>query len=126
MTGHGFFQDSGGTYKTETRNILQAARFFRLNPDGEIVTGMWEHPTWDKHEFREWFIECLNAKCSRGLEHPAWRRWKREYQRNQEVDGETILAFTAFRRRSSGSCGMLRTPELKRRFPHINCQPWED
>lgn len=136
----GMFDDNGNT---SAKNILTAFRFFREHPEGRIMTGVWtDGPDgWDRARFMAWFRKCLNRKINRndtrqslpgrkldGTPRPArpWRSLSDDYQRDLWHDAQTIRQYTTLRYRHTGCRGLLRTREMKKRFPHIDNQPSED
>jgi hypothetical protein len=48
------------------------------------------------------------------------------YQLGLALDAKVINDYCARRIRYSGSRGLLRLPEMQRKYPHINNQRWED
>jgi hypothetical protein len=109
-------------YRTTLPKLLAAYRFFEQCPDGQIRTGMWEQPTWTADEFRGWFRGCLHAKINRNDRRP-WRKLDDAYQLSLAIDARTVNDYYARRMRHTGCRNILRTPELRRRYPHVNSQP---
>jgi hypothetical protein len=120
MTGF-FAENADGTYRTSIRNISTAIRFFKANPDAEIPTGMWSHSRWTRDEFYRWFHESLNEKINRESQ-PTGRKHTANYQNDQRWDARQVNEYMGKRLRHIGSTGLLRTPELQARYPHINNQ----
>jgi hypothetical protein len=129
--------DNSGEYTTSVRNILAAVRFFRMQPDGRVTTGIWDEPNWSRETFREWFRKRLHEKINvRGYQsrnrarrvRAFWgdrrfgRRMTDDYTSAIAHDARVINDYVGKRIRSTGSSGLLRTPEMQKRYPHINCQ----
>ncbi len=116
-----FAEDRTGDYCTDRRHLLTAARWCKAHPDGQIATGMWTEPTWSAADFARWFMHCLHEKINRG-DTRAWRKLRPEYQADLTHDARMIADYTRRRVRHTGCQGLLRTPELRRRYPHIDRQ----
>lgn len=110
-----------GTYTTDLPHLLTAARWCKAHPEGRLATGIWGNPTWTTTDFWQWFRACLHAKIDRGDTRP-WRKLSSDYQRDLALDARLINDYTGRRIRRTGSRGLLRTPELRRRYPHIDTQ----
>lgn len=107
-----FFFLQGGEYRTTTKNILIAKRYFETNPDGKILTGIWTRPSWTKQDFYQWFKKCLNEKTG-GADYTE-RQWKRIR------DCRIVNDYYQRRIRRSG-VNILTEPTMKRRYPEIDC-----
>lgn len=112
----------GETYTTSAGTLISAMRWARENLAGLFETGIWTQPTWTVEDLRRWFRKCLNQKINRHAP-AAGRKHTRDYQSDLRHDARVIADYTQRRARSSGSRNMLRTKEMKRRFPHIDNQP---
>ena len=108
-------------YMTTAKQLLAAHRMFITNPDTVLSTGMWTDPYWTKEDFHRWFMHCLHAKVNRN-DKRTWHKLDVLYQSQLHCDACVIADYTLRHVRSSGSRGMLRTPELQRRFSYINNQ----
>lgn len=75
-------------------------------------------------EWLRWFRECLNAKINRGLARTG-RKLDGDYQTELRRDARHINDYFGRRIRNSGCRNLLRTPELRRRYPQINNQEFE-
>ena len=53
-----------GPYVTTTARLLEVYRYFKDHPDGQIETGMWTEPTWNREQFIAWFRRCLMTKIN--------------------------------------------------------------
>ncbi len=105
--------------------LLYSYRKFKANPDtGFQVPWAWPHDTWDWPRFRKWFRECLHRKINRD-DTRTGRKHTDQYQRDLAWDRDRVHDYLFRRIRNSGCSGLLRTPELRKRYPHINCQPAE-
>ena len=112
---NGFFYDE---CHTTLENIRKARMFFKEHPDGIIKTGTWPDGEWNLDAFYTWYWECLDAKINRNL--PTGRKYSSEYQQYLRNDRRTI-EDNLFRRINMRGTGMLRTKELQKRYPDINC-----
>ena len=120
-----FTESRGGDhYATSAANVITAVRYFKANPGGRIATGMWTQPSWGGRQFWEWFDGCLAVKINR-RDTRQGRRLSTDYQLAQRLDARMVNEYHGQRRRQCGT-GLLRTPELRRRFPEVNCQRWEE
>jgi hypothetical protein len=104
-----------------TRGLVATMRAVKANPQLRVKTGEWTRPVLSNSEYRAWFLRCLDTKINRALPQTG-RKLKGDYQQNLRMDVRTVNDYYGRRARSSGSSGMLRTPELRRRYPHVNCQ----
>lgn len=120
----GFFTEQDGTYRTSIRNIQTARQWFKEHPGGKISTGMWTDGAWTEAQFTRWLRDCLNAKINSHL--PAsmttGRKHSREWQLNAWRDAREVNDYYGRRLRHSGCRGLLRTPEMQRRYPEVNTQ----
>ena len=82
-----------------------------------IKTGMWDTPYFTPEQFENWFRDCLNAKINR-TDTRKFRKFGTEYQWDLMKDSR-IINDSASRIVRSG-CNILNTPEMKKRYPHIN------
>ena len=114
----------GETHHTTVKRLLETDRYFKENPNGRISTGVWDDPEWDAAQFWQWFRECLNDKINRE-DTRQWRNLTPQCQLDLRLDVRAIRQYVQNVARSSGSRGMLRTPELKRRYPNIDNQAME-
>lgn len=115
------FTHTAGAYSIDLPHLLAAARFCKAHPEGRLATGMWIDPTWTATDFWRWFRTCLHTKINRD-DTRAWRKLRADYQADLAHDVRLINDYTGRRIRHSGSRGLLRTAELRRRYPHINTQ----
>lgn len=115
------FAENAAGYSTDRRHLLTAAHWCKTHPHGRITTGMWEDPDWTTAEFWRWFMRCLHAKINR-QDQRTWRKLSDEYQLAQALDALVIRGYYGHRIRHTGCRGLLRTPELRRRYPHIDRQ----
>lgn len=116
-----FAEDPAGAYHTDLAHLLAAARWCKAHPDGRLATGMWAEPTWRAADFWRWQTQCLCEKINRTDERTG-RKLSPEYQADLAHDARIIADYTRRRIRHSGCHGLLRTPELRRRYPHIDHQ----
>ena len=70
---------------------------------------------------RAWFVGRLDEKIS-SHEGRAGRKFELCYQTWLERDARNIRDYIGRRIRHTGSWNLLQTPELKRRYPHIDRQ----
>ena len=117
------FSESEAGYFTSVPRILAAAAWFREHPDGTMQTGMWAEPVWLALDFHYWFLRCLNRKIDRD-DNRHWRKLAPDYQDDLRHDARAVNDY-ARRVRNSGCNGLLATPELRRRYPHVNRQERE-
>lgn len=123
----GIFDKHG---RTSARVLGAAFRWLKEHPNGAISTGDWAHPTCRADEFRRWFQRCLNEKITSHMGLTGRKRTP-AYQRDLAWDADRIRDYCGRRIRNSGCSGLLRTPEMQHRYPHINRQPrvmdwWEE
>jgi len=104
------------------RALLDAHAFFTNEPLGTIPTGDWADHEWGADKFFRWFDGCLHDKINRDDPRNRWRKCQPDYQLGLHVDAMKIRDYTQRRIRNSGCRGLLRTPDLQRRFPHVNQQ----
>jgi hypothetical protein len=97
-----------------------------LPPFARIPAGAWPNKGLYPREWRQWFRACLDQKINRNDPRAGWRKMSREYQVAQWQDRRAVEDYIHRRIRCSGSRGNLRTPEMKRRYPHIDCQALDD
>lgn len=110
-------------YHTTARKLLQAYQIFKANPQARVTTGIWSEECWSREDFNRWFIRCLHAKINRN-DGRKGRRLTEDYQLDQWLDSR-IIADHARRICHSGH-SLLRTPELRKRYPQVNNQTRED
>jgi hypothetical protein len=112
------------TGQTDAHTLLAVAAFFRSHPDGLVKVGVWPETTWNAGQFREWFHTCLMEKIS--FRSPCkGRKTTRQYQLEQRLDAQVINEFHGRRIVRRGR-NILRTPEMRRRYPQINNPPLDD
>lgn len=112
-------------YQTDVPHLLAVARWCKRHPDGWIITGIREEPRWSANRFFNWFRECLHTKIDRG-DTRTWRKLRPTYQADLRRDAVLITDYIHRHIRYSGCRNLLMTPEMRRRYPHINNQPRED
>jgi hypothetical protein len=109
------------------RALLDAAATMKANPETIYDIGeagcIWPPERWTWADFRRWFIKCLQLKINRH-DGRTWRKFDREYQRNLRCDADVINDYA--RRVMRRGLNVLRTPEMRRRYPHINNNPFTD
>lgn len=105
-------------YTTVTR-LLETARYVKAHPDARIKADWCT--VWNAAEFWRWFHRCLAAKINRD-DRRVGRKMSDEYQRDQALDARVINDYVGRRARRAGM-GILRTSEMRRRYPGINDQP---
>lgn len=67
--------------QTSKARLIRAAQFFRENPEGEISTGLWQEPYWNRSSFNRWFVGCLNDKInSKDPRFPKGRKTNPEFE----------------------------------------------
>jgi hypothetical protein len=118
------FQEHEAGYFTSVPRLLATARWFREHPDGSMKTGMWTEPTWLALDFHAWLLRCLHRKIDRE-DGRTWRKLDPEYQDLQRRDARAVNDY-ARRVRHYGCSGLLVTPEMRRRYPHVNQQEMEE
>ena len=109
--------------RTSAALLLRVHAFFRQHPSGRIKTGVWTDPEWGRAEFLVWFRECLDQKINRDDRRP-WRCLTREWQADMAHDARLINAAVRGIRQSG--CNLLLTPEMQRRYPHVNTHRHDD
>lgn len=74
-------------------------------------------------QMHAWFIACLDRKINADIDAARckWRKWGDGYQENAALDARDIRRYMTTRIRTRGT-GNLRTREMRKRYPHINCQ----
>lgn len=116
----GFFHETtAGNYGTTFNNIKTVIQFFREHPDGKLQTGMWTDPVWNAQQFHRWFMHSLHAKINRD-DTRSGRCFTVEYQTKLYNDARVINDYA--KRIRWGGCGLLRTPEMKKRYPQVDSQ----
>ncbi len=103
--------------RTSAARLLHAHAFFRAHPNGRMWTGVWNDPVWDRAVFLAWFRTCLHRKINRADRRP-WRCLAPQWQVDMALDAR-LINDAARSIRQSG-CNLLRTPEMRRRYPYIN------
>ncbi len=106
------------SYRINTSNLVAAYKFFKQNPEGSITTGIWTMPNMTRAEFKKWFVSCLHKKT--GGEALTEKDWDLIW------DARVVNEYYGKRIRHSGSRGMLRTEKMRKKYPHINNQPYND
>ena len=104
--------------ETDAHTLLAVAIFFKIHPDGMVKVGVWPETTWDAGQFREWFHKCLMAKISSHAPRMG-RKSTRQYQLDLSLDAGVINDFYGRRIVRPGR-NILRTLEMRRRYPNIN------
>ena len=106
--------------------MLAAYREMKASPDTVYTIPIpGDYPEhWKFAELRRWFMGCLNSKINRD-DRRGWRALQPEYQIDLACDARVVNDYYSRRIRHTGCYGLLRTPELKRRYPHIDRQPSE-
>jgi len=115
----GFFGPDG---RTTARHILLTHRFLQEHPMGLIPTGIFGEQPWTRADFSRWFTACLHAKINRADPRLAWRKMAWQYQSDLANDARTVNDYLCNRRRQSGCSGILRTKEMRAKYPYINTQ----
>lgn len=103
--------------------LISAREFFRLNPDGRLSTGLWDDPVWTRATFQRWLLKCIHKKINREMPDVGRKRTQ-EYQGHLRRDAG-IIRDAMHRVRRTGT-NILSTPEMKRRYPHIDNPPREE
>jgi hypothetical protein len=67
---------------------------------------------------------CLDRKINREGTRQ-WRRLGSEYQSDLRCDAQTVNDYYARRLRHTACRNILRTPELRARYPHVSTQSAE-
>ncbi len=115
----GMFDRDG---RTTARHILIAAKFFRDNPDAFIHSGLWYEPTWTRADFARWFTACLHAKIDRQDPRNGWRKMGWQYQSDLANDARQVNDYLGKHVRHTGCSGILRTKEMRQKYPQVNIQ----
>jgi hypothetical protein len=116
--GRSMFTTDG---RTSAAMIIRAFRFFKKHPEAQLQTGVWSDPVWTRDAFLHWFHDCLLQKINRGDTRP-WRCLTPQWQADMAHDAR-LINDAARHIRWSGR-NLLRTPEMRRRYPHVNtCWP---
>ena len=58
-----FVARDGSNFAVGSR-LVAIGKFFREHPDGEVPTGFWTKPYWDRVHFRRWSLACLQDKIN--------------------------------------------------------------
>ena len=111
-------------YRTTARRLLDTMAAAKANPKATIKTGIWSDPYWTGAQARIWFWARLDDKINRN-QPPRGRKHDAEYQQHLAIDARAINDYYGCRLRHRGCRGLLRTPEMRRRYPHINNQERE-
>ncbi len=120
----GMFDPDG---RTTARHILLTHRFLQAHPMGLIPIGIFpigifgEQP-WTHANFSRWFTACLHAKINRADPRQTWRRMDWQYQSDLANDARQINDFMGKCVRHTGCSGILRTKEMRAKYPYINTQ----
>ena len=115
----GPIQVSDDTKRASVRDLINAFAFYTLHPTGKLRVDWCS--TWNFQEFRRWFRKCLATKMERE-KPPKGRKHSAEYQSDLRWDANQIADYTQRRIRHTGCHGLLRTLEMRLRYPHINRQ----
>lgn len=105
--------------------LLAACRLAQANPDALFATESWTDPVWNVPQFRTWLSRCIDAKINRHDPRLKWRKFQDGYHADLRCDARMVNEYMGLRHRHSGSQQLLRTDEMKRRYPHVNNQPFE-
>lgn len=97
-------------------------KLLTLHPES-TVTG-WDHFSTRACEILQAISYGVHDRINRHLPWRNGRRWQDEAYHAMRTDAIHVNEYQ--RIRHSGCRGLLRTPELQRRYPHINCQEWKD
>lgn len=107
--------------------LLYAWEQFKANPNTRFeLPDVWPPVAWRFDQWQVWFLRCLNAKINRNDPRANWRKMDESYQDGLQCDRVTIENYLFRRIRNTGCHNILRTPELKRKYPHIDHQEKED
>lgn len=106
------------TYSLPT--LLRAYQFAKTVPTAVFRVDWCTELT--GREWLKWFREKLHEKINRE-DKRNWRKLDREYWRDLRWDARIINEY-AKRIRNPGM-NLLRTPEMRRRYPHVNNQQYE-
>ena len=105
--------------------IIAASRHFAAHPRGRVRVDVGEF--WTRGDFTVWFLRSLEGKILANdprAAKPSWRRAQPDYQGNQGRDARVINDLARGVRHSGRN--LLSCPELKRRFPKADNQPFVD
>ena len=105
--------------------LVAAMRTAKANPTQvyEILVPHDFSEYWDYNQLRAWFIRCMHNKINRA-DTRTGRCYTPEWQHDMLLDARIINQYS--RRIRHTGCNVLNTPEMKRRYPHIDNQPYED
>lgn len=107
--------------------LLHVWEKFKEQPGARYeLPDVWPPVAWEFNQWRAWFLRCLNAKINRNDPRQGWRKMDEGYQIGLQCDRRTVEDYLFERIRHTGCYHLLRTPELKRRYPHIDHQERED
>lgn len=95
------------------RGLIDAVKAAKANPNLTIVLRGFGHYDKTSAEYLRWFRGCLNEKINRN-EMRKGRKFSRDYEIGLILDARVI------REKAFSGRNLLRTPELKRRFPHLD------
>jgi hypothetical protein len=110
--------------KTDAHTVIAVMKFFKDHPEGQVKTGIWkEKETWNYQEFKKWFYGCLLEKIN-SHNIVLGRKTSPVYQEDLWTDARIINDYFGKRIRNSGR-NILRTPEMKMRYPEIDNPPFE-
>jgi hypothetical protein len=105
--------------------LLQAVRVAKSDP-----TATWAPDwctQWSASDLIHWFRRCLHRKISHqgssaaGDPRARYRKYQDDYQLDLRVDAATVNGY-ARGIRNTGCRNTLRTPELRRLYPHVSTQ----
>lgn len=105
---------------TTVPKLLKAMQLAKASPDVECIRADW-CTVWTGNEFREWFRRCLHEKINTrgGIPTAGWQRFE------DLLHDARIINDYYGRRIVYPGHGILRDVRLKRRYPHVNCNPPE-
>lgn len=105
------------------RSLLACHRFMREHePDADAIQV--DYDTYQTaRAWLAWFRVKLHEKINREDPRAGWRKMQDDYQSDLALDRRTIDDYTRRRIINSGCRNILRTPDLRRRYPEINSQP---
>lgn len=98
------------------KDLILILKFAKSNPD-HITTIFWDRSMTGR-EYVRWFRDCLNEKINRNIPEKG-RKYHYQYQADQLIDARIIREVIGLRIRRSGT-NILRTKELRERYPDIN------
>ena len=126
---------------TTLPRLAKAWHYAKEDPNARIPTGLWSDPIWTGAQLRAYLLRKLNYKISwKGRERTAAPRFERghavywpprgrkhdaDYQADLAHDARTINDYYGKRIRHYGCRNILRTPEMRRRYPQVNTQPYD-